>query len=455
MPPGSTSHRSSLTEGDVRRHLVRLSMPMVIGIVSIAMFNVVDTWFVGLLGARELAALSFTFPVVTIVGAISLGLGIGTTSVLSRAIGSGDTSDSRRVTMDSLLLGVVVVALFATLGLLTIDPLFLLLGARGPTLDLVRDYMSIWYLGRVFLVVPMIGNSAIRATGDTRTPAFIMVFAGLINGVLDPIFIFGLDLGVRGAAIATVVGRASTLVLSLWVLVGREKLVARPTLDLRRVWRSWREVLRVGLPTSASNLAVPLSIGVVTALLARHGEHAVAAFGAGTRVEMLAMIPSMALGAGLAPFVGQNWGAGRRDRVLAGVRTALTWSAAVGVTSFVVLSVSSSFIARSFSSEPEVVRLIALFLIIAPIGHASYGVFMCTNSTFNAAGLPSRAATLALLRAPLLAVALTWTGSALWGPTGVFIGHASANFVAGCAAGVWVLVTLCAYRAPAAVAPGG
>jgi putative MATE family efflux protein len=420
---------------------------MVIGIVSIALFNVVDTWFVGLLGARELAALSFTFPVVTIVGSIALGLGVGTTSVLSRAIGGGESRDTRRVTTDSLLLGVALVALFATLGLLTIDPLFTLLGARGETLDLVREYMSVWYLGMVFIVVPMMGNSAIRATGDTRTPAFIMVFAGLINAVLDPIFIFGLDLGVQGAAIATVVGRASTLVLSLWVLVRREKLITRPTLDLKQLWRSWREVLRIGLPTSASNLAVPFSIGVVTAILARHGENAVAAFGAGTRVEMLAMIPSMAIGAGLAPFVGQNWGAGRHDRVLYGVKTAITWVVLIGVASVTLLGLSSSFIARAFSEEPEVVRLLGLFLLIAPSGHLLYGAFLCTNSTFNAAGLPSRAATLALLRAPVLAVGLTWSGGALFGPVGVFAGHAGANLIAGAAAATWIFFTLRQYRA--------
>ena len=217
-------------------------------------------------------------------------------------------------------------------------------------------------------------------------------------------------------------------------------------LVVAQLWQSWLSVLRVGLPTAASNLAVPLSIGVVTAILARHGEHAVAAFGAGTRVELLAMIPSMALGAGLAPFVGQNWGAGRKDRVMQGVRTALLWSVSLGVLSLLLLGSTSSLIARAFSDEPEVVSLLAVFLVLAPVGHALYGVFLCTNATFNAAGLPARAAMLALLRAPVLAVSLAWAGGVLAGPVGVFAGHAGANFLAGAAAATWIWLTLREHR---------
>jgi len=431
-----------LTEGDVRRQIFGLALPMVVGIVSIALFNVVDTVFVGMLGARELAALAFTFPVVTVVGALALGLGVGTTSVLSRAIGAGNTDDVRRITTDSLLLGVGVVLLFSLLGLATIDPLFRALGAAGETLALVREYMEVWYLGMAFMVVPMIGNASIRATGDTRTPAAIMVFAGLLNAALDPLFIFTLDLGVRGAAVATVLSRGTTLVLSLWLLIRREDMLARPTAHLATVWRSWRGVLRVGLPAAGANLAVPISVGVVTAILARHGDQAVAAFGAGSRVEMLALIPSLALGAGLAPFVGQNWGAGRKDRVILGVRVAVQWAVTVGLISVVLLAALSSVLGNVFSDDPEVARLITRFLLIAPAAHAFYGLFWTGNATFNAMGLPSRAATLSLLRAPVLVVGLAWLGGNLMGPVGVFVGHASANLIAGAAAGLWLFVTL-------------
>lgn len=438
----SGNKRRSLTTGDVRRQLFGLALPMVIGIVSIAAFNVVDTFFVSMLGARHLAAISFTFPVVTIVGSIALGLGVGTTSVLSRAIGSGDESGVRRIATDSLLLGVATVLVLSVVGYLTIDPLFSALGADGETLALVHDYMSVWYLGVTFIVVPMMGNAAIRATGDTRTPAAIMVFAGVINAILDPIFIFVLDLGIQGAALATVVGRASTLMLSLWVLARRERMLALPSGRLSVLLDSWREVLRIGLPTAGANLAVPFSIAVVTAILAREGDNAVAAFGAGTRVELLALIPGMALGAGLAPLVGQNFGAGHADRVRLAVRTALTWAALAGGASFLVLAAGSSFIGRAFTDDDEVTRLIGTFLLIAPVAHAFYGFFMTGTSTFNALGMPARAATLSILRAPVLVVGLVWLGAELYGPVGVFVGHASANLLAGVAALAWLWFTL-------------
>jgi putative MATE family efflux protein len=208
-------NKAVLVEGPVGRMLINLTAPMILGIVSIVAFNLVDTFFVGQLGIPELAALSYTFPVVLVLGSLAIGLGTGASAVISRAIGEGNEHKVKRLTTDSLILAVLIVAAFAILGLFTIDRVFTMLGAPPNILPLIREYMRIWYIGSICVVVPMVGNSAIRAAGDTRTPGIIMMIAAVVNCIFDPLLIFGIGpfprLEIAGAAIATVIARTTTL----------------------------------------------------------------------------------------------------------------------------------------------------------------------------------------------------------------------------------------------------
>jgi len=215
-------------EAPVGATLAKLTVPMIFGILSIVLFNLADTFFVGKLGKEQLAALSFTFPVVLMIGSLAHGIGLGTAAAVSRAIGRQDYHRVRRLATDSLILGLLIIAVGIITGLLTIKPLFSLLGARGTVLDYISQYMRIWYIGMIFVVVPMIGNNTLRATGDTKTPGLIMIFAAGANFLLDPLLIFGFGpipaLGVRGAALATVIGRSSKFLVAIYALVFRERI---------------------------------------------------------------------------------------------------------------------------------------------------------------------------------------------------------------------------------------
>lgn len=203
------AERAKLTEGVVYKQIIGMTIPMTVGLFSVIAFNLVDTFFVGQLSTSHLAAMSFTFPVVMVLSSLALGLGIGGASVISRAIGEGKRREVQRLTTDLLVLSILVVLFFVVIGLLTIDPLFRLLGAKDELLPLIKDYMYIWYVGMPFLVIPMVGNSAIRATGDATFPAMIMVISAIVNCVFDPLLIFGLAgfprMELQGAAIATVI----------------------------------------------------------------------------------------------------------------------------------------------------------------------------------------------------------------------------------------------------------
>ena len=414
---------------------------MVIGIIAIFAMNAIDTFFVAMLGHTELAAMSFTFPVVSFVASIALGVGIGATSVVSRAIGAGRHDEVRRLTTDALALGLVVVGVTVAIGLLTIDPLFRALGATDDTMPLVRTYMTIWYLGVPFVVVPMVGNSAIRATGDTRTPARIMIGAALANAVLDPLFIFGLgpfpELGMAGAALTTVVSRAFTLVFALWILIKRERMVEFSQPPLRVALASWRAVLAVGAPAAATNVVAPVSIGVLTGVVATFGEPAVAAFGAGGRVESIALVLPIAVSTALGPFVGQNWGADRADRVRRAYVLAAGFALAWGVVAWAGLALAAPWLAGAFADEPAVVEPLIRFLRISPLGLGPLGVIIATSATFNAINRPLRAAALVALRAFGVLVPAAWLGAWLLGLDGVFWALVAANVVTAGVAFAW------------------
>ena len=314
-----TKSFATLTNGPIIRTLAGLSGPMVIGLFSVMAFNLTDTYFVSQLGTRELAAMSFTFPVVSVLYGVSMGLGTGTVSTIARAIGRGETANVRRVCSDSLMLSFVTVFVVAAVGVLTIDPLFRALGAGDDVLPLIHEYMVIWYPGVVFLVVPMVANAAIRASGDTKIPALIMTCGMTLNVILDPVMIFGLlgfpRMELAGAVWATVVARACTMVASIAILHFRVGLLDFSRPKLRSVLASWRQVTAIAIPASLTNVMPSIATGFMTRLIAAYGASAVAAWGASSRISYFVLIPVFALCSGLVPFIGQNWGAEEFGRV--------------------------------------------------------------------------------------------------------------------------------------------
>ncbi|MBN1165145.1 MAG: MATE family efflux transporter [Candidatus Krumholzibacteriota bacterium] len=435
MKEKTKDKKALLTEGAIGGTLFRLTVPMVAGIMAMVAFNLTDTFFVGRLGTRELAALSFTFPVVLMLSRFSLGLGIGASAVISRAEGEGDPRAVRRLTTDSLSLAILLVFVFVVTGLLTIEPVFSALGASADLLPLVKQYMKIWYFGLIFVVFPMVSNNAIRAKGDTRTPALIMMVAVAINVVMDPLLIFGLGpfprMELAGAAAATVIARAVTLVVSFYVVCYRKKMLTLAFPGLGAIFESWRRILYIGIPAALTKVIVPLGVGVVTGIISTLGKEPVAAFGVATRLEFFALAVIMALSSVLNPFVGQNQGAGRLDRVKAGIGLGNRFSVFWGILIFVLLGLGAEKIAGLFSRDPEVISGIVLFLRIVPLVYCVQGLFIISSSVLNVLHKPFHAAALSLLQIFALCIPLAWLGARFFELPGVFGGLAAAYLVSG------------------------
>ncbi|MBT6147662.1 MAG: MATE family efflux transporter [Gemmatimonadetes bacterium] len=427
--------RVDLTEGDLTRALLRLAVPMTVGIFSVLVFNLADTLFVSQLGTEQLAAMSFTFPVVMVLMGVSFALSTGTASVVSRAIGRGDEARVKRLASDSLSLSFLTVALVTILGMVTIDPLFSALGASEEILPLIRDYMLIWYPGVAFLVIPIVANASIRAGGDTKFPASVMVGAMLLNLVLDPIFIFGWfgvpRLELQGAAIATVIARALTMIASLAILHFRDRLLDFRTPSLGEVFASWREISSIAIPVAATNIMQPVAMGVVTRMIAEFGPAAVAAWGAGERVSAFVMVPVFAMCSALVPLVGQNWGAGQYDRVRQARNMGFLFAFGWGVLMMGVIWLGSAQIGTIFGTDPDLTRELVQYLWIMPVGYALYGVLNISEETLNAVGRPMMAAGQTLIHMFAFYAPLALAGAWFAQMPGLLWGVATANALGG------------------------
>ena len=431
-----------LTHGPIISTLIKLTLPMIAGTVAFMAFNLIDTYFVGQLSAQDLAAMSFTFPVIMTVLSMSFGLGVGTTALVSRALGGNQPDKAKRLTTDSLILSVVIVLVIAVIGIFTIDPLFSRLGADAPILALIRKYMVIWYIGVPFLVVPMVGNAAIRATGDTRTPATIMILGVVINTVLDPLLIFGLGpfprLELAGAAIATVFSRSITFLLAIWVLYYREKMLILRLPAVGEFFASLKQILYIGLPVSGTQMIVPLTTGYITRLVAGFGTEAVAAYGVASRIDLFAIIIVMALTTALNPFIGQNLGAKAFDRVRQAVWYSQSFAFLWGIGMLILFLFIRFPISRLFNDDQTVIATLALYLSIVPISYGLQGVIRICNITLNVLGKPIHATAISLFQMFILYIPLALLGASLYGLSGIFLAAAVANILTGVGIYFWL-----------------
>ncbi|EPZ8239428.1 MATE family efflux transporter [Vibrio fluvialis] len=448
--------KHGLLSAPIPNVLRQMTIPMIFGMVAILMFNLVDTFFISLLGTDALAAISYTFPVTFGVNCITMGIGVGLSTSIGRLLGQGDTSNAARFSTHGLLLAVTLVAIACTLGFFTIEPLFLLLGAKAELIPLIEQYMQVWYLTIPLLVIPMAGNSAIRATGDTKTPAKMMMLAGAINGCLDPLLIFGYgpfpELGIQGAAIASAFSWLGALIGSLYVLVKRDRLLAPPHFASLR--HDWQQILKIGTPAALSTAMSPISGALLMMMLSSHGTAAVAAYGAAQRIESILILVLMSLTSALTPFMAQNFGAQNPTRSFSGLFLSLRFSLIFQLLVFIMMVPLSIPLAALFSQEQAVRDLLWHYLLVVPLSYGFQGVVMMLVSALNALHLPLKAFQWSFMRLFLFTLPSAWLGSTLYGIEGLFIGIALGNVLGGLSGYLYALLLRRRYLREGVALPG-
>jgi putative MATE family efflux protein len=429
------SSKMNLTEGNIARQLMDLALPTIFSMLGMVIFNLVDTFYVGRLGAEQLAAMSFTSPVVLIVNCLSVGVALGTSVLVSKAVGKGKNDEVVRLSTDSLVLGLSINIILVVIGLFTIDPLFTFLGAEERILGYVKEYMTIWYLGMVMVVIPQIGNNIIRALGDTKSSGIIITFSAITNIILDPLLIFGIGpfpaLGIRGAAIATVISRTLTLIATLYILIARENLISVKTLTIKKLVTSWKSILYIGIPNSLTQMASPIGMGIVTKLLADYGSKVVAGYGVACKLESLALAIIGSLSIIIGPFTGQNIGAKKFKRVIQGQKLSELFSLVAGLALALLLGFFARPIARVFNKDAQVIDTIVIYLRVVPIAYMLQGILKIGTTILNVLNKPFLSSALILIQTFVLYIPLALVGSKFFGVIGIFCALSLSYFASG------------------------
>lgn len=428
-----------------------MAFPMLAGTFAMNAYGLTDAWFVAQLGTLPLAAMGYIFPVIMLLTCVARGIGAGLTALVAHAVGRNDHTEAARLVSHGVLLTVAVSILMSIGGYLFLEPLFLRLGADAYLMPLIRGFMVIWYLGSVTMALPMLGSGVLISVGDSKAASLFIIVATVINMVLNPIFIFGYlgfpAMGIRGSALATVLAQ---LVSSIWLmdlLWRKHHLLAW---DLQGLEDSARRITRFAVPSILGLILMPISASIITKILSGFGHEAVAASGAAARIEMFAFVVPMALGISLTPFVGQNFGAGKMDRVRRAQEVSTWFALGYGAVVAVLFIAGAPWLASVFTDDPKVAATLVLYIRIISFGYGMMEVHRYCGFFLTGMHRPAEATVLNALRVIVLLIPLSYIGAHYWGITGLFGGRLLTDIVVGIIGLAWVARALARGEPPPA-----
>ncbi len=426
----------------VSKLLFRLSAPSIIGMLVYAFYNVVDTIFIGRALGEEsvsgIGGLVIAFPIHMLAMGIAIGLGIGGSSIVSRALGSKELHKAEKALGTVFFLGIFLGFAYSFTGLFFLDPLLKIFGATPGIMPYARAYLEIIMAGSAVFTLGIATEDLVRAEGNARYAMFGMIFGAGLNIILDPIFIFWLDMGVRGAAIATVLSQlAATVFLLRYFLAGKSSVVFKPELLVPDMTIS-KELAVIGIGPfiiEASNST--MMIFVNNALATYGGDVSIAAFGIIHRLLMLIFLPLLGISFGLQPIVGYNYGAKQFSRVAESVKVALMVSTLFSLPGFLLMFFFPEPIIQIFSSDPELTAAGAGAMKIVVLILPFIGFQLVGTTVFQALGKPVPAFVLSLARQILFLLPLVLILPRFYGLDGVWAAFPISDFLAcGLAAGM-------------------
>lgn len=415
----------------IPRLLVRYSTPAMIAMFVSSTYNLVDTIFVGYgAGTLALAALAISWPIQMVVVAMGMAVGIGTASVVSRSLGAGDRARAARVAGTSFSVVALLSLTVTVLGFVFLRPLLGLFGATEAVMPYAVDYMGVIFLGNFFVACSITGNSLARSEGAARIPMVGMILGAVVNAALAPVFIFGFDMGVRGAAIATVIANATSFSFILWYFLSGRSTLRITRRDLRPDFKELPGIAKIGMSTFFSIVSGSLISIPVNTLITHYGTDLhLAILGVTNRCMMFFFLPIFGLTQGLQPVIGFNYGARKLDRVKEAVRTAATYATAMSTVAFLILMLGTRPVLRVFSPDAAMITEGAPIVRLVVICMPFVGLQMVGGSFFQALGRARPAFLLTLSRQVLVLLPLIFVLPHFFGMTGLWVSFPIADFV--------------------------
>ncbi|MGI9357448.1 MAG: MATE family efflux transporter [Rhizobiaceae bacterium] len=423
---------AAFTSGSTMRHVVVMTATSSVGLVAIFFVDAINLFYIALLGQQALAAaIGYAATIMFFSISVCIGVSIATAALVGRTLGAGDVNESRELATASLVYLVAIATLFAAV-LFPLLPFFLgLLGAQGETLALSVRFMQIVVPSIPLLGLGMCLGALLRAKGDPRRAMFVTLAGGAAALVLDPLLIFGFELGLTGAAIATFCVRIVLVMVGLHGVWKVHNMLG--PLSMRAVKIYLTPFFGIALPAIVTQLATPVGNAYVTGVIAQFGDDAVAGWAIVGRIIPVAFGVIFALSGAVGPIMSQNYGAALFDRVTSTLRDALVFTLIYCIAVWALLALLNSPIISIFSASGDAALLVRIFCLFVAGSFLFNGALFVANAAFNNLGFPLYATIFNWGRATLGVIPFVWVGKA-YGPEGVLIGWGLGAIVFGTAA---------------------
>lgn len=417
LDPG---RRGVFTQGPTMRHVVVMSSTGAVGLIAVFLVDLANLFYISLLGQQELAAaVGYAATIMFFTMSCCIGFTIATTAVTARALGARDAEGARKAAIASMVLTILMTIILVAIIFPVLGPCLALLGATGRTHAIALGFMQIVLPSLPFLGVGMCCAGLLRARGDARRAMYVTLISGLSAAVIDPVLIFGMDLGVTGAAIATAIVRFLMMLTGLHGVVIVHRMLAFP--DPRSIAAIARPYLAIAMPAVLTQVATPVGNAYVTSAISSFGDDAVAGWAIIGRLIPLAFAGIFSLSGAVGPILGQNLGAGLYDRIGMAMRDSLIVSAVYTIAMWALLAAMSQPLIWAFGASGDAASLLRFFCLFVAGSFMFNGALFVANAAFNNLGHPLYSTLFNWGRATLGVIPFVHYGKA-WGAEGVLAG---------------------------------
>ena len=425
-----SNQTAKFVEGSTMRHILVMSGAGSVGLMALFVVDLLDMLFISMLGQVELAAaVGFAGTLTFFSTSVSIGTSIAMGALVSKAIGAKDRDHAKQLSVSIMMTAFAISSLVTAAMYIHIPELLDAIGAQGLAAERAQAYLQILLPSGPFLALAMAAGAGLRAAGDAKRSMWATLSGGIVNAILDPLFIFGFGWNIEGAALASVIARFTVLYFSLYPLIRSHDLVAKPSIAH---WRfNLRPILAIALPAIITNTATPIGNAIVTTGIAQYGEDFVAGFAVIGRLTPVCFAVIFALSGAVGPIIGQNFGAERMDRVKETLNNSLLVTTAYTIAVCILLYFLQDFVILMFSLQGDASIIVAAFCSYVAITFTFNGALFVANTSFNNLGKPLYSTALNLGKATLGTLPFVYLGSQWYGALGVLYGQALGNVLFG------------------------
>ena len=390
----------------VGKLLRQYAVPAIVAMTASSLYNMVDSIFIGQgVGPFAISGLAITFPLMNLSAAFGALVGVGCATLLSVRLGQKDYDTSFKVLGNCVTMNVILGSILTVLAYIFLDDILYFFGASEQTIPYARDYMQVIVLGNVITHLYMGLNAVLRSSGHPQQAMYATMVAVLVNVALDPLFIYVFDMGIRGAAVATVISQSISLVWQLKIFANKQELIHFRRNSFKPRWRITRDTITIGMPQFLMNMAACLVVLLINQGLVRYGgDLAVGAYGIVNRLVFVMVMIVIGFNQAMQPIAGYNYGANQMPRVMKVLKLTVIAATVVTTTAFLTFLLGAEYVVRAFTTDDELARLSAEGLRIVVMVFPVVGMQIVVSNFFQSIGKPGKSIILSLSRQVLVLI---------------------------------------------------